>query len=241
MKLNEDSKLDTHNLSGAFDVLAVFFLAVFPDLLRSFMETNSTDAVSSSFNSLFLLLLVRSLQVSLPILLILKLRKVRWADYGFVKFRLLRDPLAALGLAVLGYITYYIFAYGLFFVGFDFSGDSDAFQSVTQDARIGIGTITLLILASCANGFAEEIAVRSYLLVRIGELCGSIVVGALLTTILFAAYHSYQGRYGIVSALAVGAVFASYFVITKQFWPIAIAHTLLDLVGFAGVLASDAA
>ncbi len=200
------------------------------------METNSTGAVSSSFNSLLSLLIVRSLQVSLPILLVLKLRNVRWADYGFVQFRPLRDPLASLGLAVLGYVTYCLFAYLLIFVGFDFSGDSDAFQSMTQDAQLGIGTITLVVLSSCANGFAEEIAMRSYLLVRISELCGSIVVAALLTTVLFAAYHSYQGRYGIVSALAVGAVFAAYFVVTKRFWPVAIAHALMDFIGLTAVL-----
>ena len=238
--MDENPKLNSRDLLGAFDILAIFCLAVLPDLFRSFMETSSTVAVSWPFNSLMLSLIVRSLQVSLPILLILKLRNVRWSDYGFVKFRPLRDPLAALGLAIMGYATYYFFAYGLLFAGFDFSGDADALQSMTQDAQFGIPALMLLILASCANGFAEEIAIRSYLLVRVGELCGSFVFAAIFTTLLFAAYHSYQGRYGIVSALAVGAVFATYFVITKRFWPIAIGHALMDVVGLAALLTPDA-
>ena len=204
------------------------------------METSSTAPVSRPFNSLMLSLIIRSLQVSLPILLVLKLRSVRWSDYGFVNFRLLRDPLTALGLAVVGYATYYFFAYGLLFAGFDFSSDPDALQKMAQDARFGIPAISLVILASCANGFAEEVAIRSYLLVRVGELCGSFVFAAIFTTILFAAYHSYQGRYGIVSALAIGAVFATYFLITKRFWPIAIAHALMDMVGLAVLLTPDA-
>ena len=238
--MNEQPKFERRRFSAWFDVVAILCLAVLPDILRSFVETNSTGAVSSSFNSLLLLLIVRSLQVSLPILLILNLRRVQWADYGFIKFRLIRDPLTALGLAILGYATYYLLAYSLLFSGFDFSGDADAFQSMTQDAELGLQTFILVIMASCANGFAEEIAIRSYLIVRIGELCGSLAVAAIFTTILFAAYHSYQGRYGIVSALAVGAVFAAYFVTTKRFWPIAIAHALMDLVGLAAVLAPNA-
>ena len=242
---NQDPKPEVHPLSGAFDVLAVFSLAVLPDLLHSFMatnfiSTNSSDAGSSSINSFLILLIVRSLQVSLPILLVLKLRNVRWSDYGFVKFRPLLDPLVAIGIAVLGYVTYYLYAYGLLFAGVDFSGDANAIGGMTQNAQLGIGTIALVVLSSCANGFAEEIAMRSYLLVRIGELCGSIVVAAVLTTILFAAYHSYQGRYGIVSALAIGAVFATYFVVTKRFWPVAIAHALMDIVGLAALLTQSA-
>lgn len=238
--LKQDLKLNLHYLLESFDVWAVFALAVLPDLVSSMMQATTTQAASSSFNSLLLLLIVRSLQVSLPILLILKLRKIRWADFGFVKLSLLRDLATGLGLAFLGYLAYYLLAYGLLLAGVDFSDDADALQSMTQDSRVGIGTIALLILCSCANGFAEEIAMRSYLLVRIGELSGSMVVGAALTTVLFAAYHSYQGRYGIVSAFAVGAVFATYFVVTKRFWPIAIAHALMDLGGFAALLVSEA-
>ena len=170
----------------------------------------------------------------------MKLRNVRWSDYGFVRFRLVRDPLAAMGVASLGYVTYYLLVIGLHFVGFDFSGDTNALQSMTQDAQLRIGAVSLVVLASCANGFAEEIAMRSYLLVRIGELSGSNKCAALLTTLLFAAYHSYQGRYGIVSALAIGSVFAGYFVITKRFWPLAMAHALLDIIGLVAILEPNA-
>lgn len=243
-QLNENSNhranLCQYFLRQYFDVVAIFCLAVLPDLIRSFIQTNSTGDTTTSFSTLLCFLVVRSLQVSLPILLVMRLRNVNWDDYGFCRFRPVLDPLVAIGIAVIGYGAYYASAVGLLYAGFDFSADSNALQSMTHETQFGFWTMGLVIASSFANGFAEELAIRSYLLVRIGELSGSFVAAAVATTILFAAYHSYQGRYGIVSALAIGATFATYFVITKRFWPVAIAHILMDIAGLTSVLTQNA-
>jgi len=237
--LNDKPKLN-HGLSlcpsAYFDVAAVFSLAVLPDLVRSFLITNSTGSAVSSFNLLLFLIIVRSLQVSIPILLIMKLRNVNWCDYGFLRVRFFWDILTALGLTALGYIAYYILAYALLLIGFDFSADANALPGMTQDAQLGIWSVLLVIVASFANGFAEELAIRSYLITRLNDLIGSPAFAAFITTILFAAYHSYQGRYGIVSALAVGAVFAIYFLKVKRFWPIVLAHAIMDFIPLVLIL-----
>lgn len=227
-------------LSSHFDVAAVFCLAVLPDLVRSFMATNSAGATTSSLDSLLWLLIVRSLQVSLPILVILKLRSVKWSDYGFLGFRPVWDTLVALGLVLAGYVAYYLLALSLLLIGFDFSADANALPGMMQEAQISVFSVLLVFAASCANGFAEELAIRSYLITRLGELTGSTMLAVVTTTILFAAYHSYQGRYGIVSALAVGSVFAIYFVTAKRFWPIAMAHAMMDFIPLVLMLNQDA-
>ena len=181
-----------------------------------------------AFNQLLVLLVARSIQVSLPILLIMQLRNVCWADYGFVSFRPLKDAAIALGLTVLCYFANYALVILLYNLGLDYSGDSNAIPRMTTEASISLASILLIMAASAANGFCEELAMRSYLITRLSELYGSKVVAVAATSVFFAAYHIYQGRYGVIFALVVGLILGTYFARTKRFWPIAIAHFLMD-------------
>jgi len=174
------------------------------------------------------MLVARSLQVSLPILLIMRLRKVRWADYGFVSFRPLHDIAIAIGLTLLCYFTYFALTTLIYNFGLDFSSDSDAIPQMTTEASISILSIFLILTASAANGFCEELAMRSYLLTRLSELCGSQVIAVVTTSMLFASYHIYQGRYGVILALVVGLILGTYFAKAKRIWPIVITHFLMD-------------
>ena len=191
-----------------------------------------------TFTQLLVLLIARSLQVSIPILLIMRLRNVRWADYGFVSFRPARDVLVGIGLTLLGYFSYYAVATLLYNLGVDFSGDYDAIPQITTEARISLVTIFLIMAASVANGFAEELAMRSYLLTRLAELVGSSVVAVLVTSVVFAAYHSYQGRYGVISTLMIGLVLGAYFAKTRRFWPVMIAHFIMDALPLTMIVAA---
>ena len=184
------------------------------------------------------MLIVRSLQVSLPILLIMKLRGVSWPKYGFVAFRPGRDTAIAIGLTLLCYFAYYAGSALLLYLGYDFRNDYDAIPDMTTQASISLGSIFLIMAASVANGFGEELAMRSYLLTRISELTGSKVGAVICTAILFAAYHSYQGRYGVISALMVGLVLGTYFAKTNRFWPIFITHFIMDAFPLTLIAAS---
>ena len=227
--MSNESKIDLW-LSPNFDILAVFCLGILPDLVRSFLVSSATVTHQYSLNTLLWMLIVRSLQVCLPILLIMKLRKVNWSAYGFLKVRPLWDTLMTLSLVVLAYAAYYLLAISLLVAGFDFSSDPNGLTKMTQSPYLGIGSILLVFAASCANGFAEELVMRSYLITRLRELNCSAFAAAIVTTVCFAAYHCYQGRYGIINAFAVGAVFSTYFVIRQRFWPIATAHALMDFI-----------
>ena len=90
-----------------------------------------------------------------------------------------------------------------------------------------------------ANGLAEELAIRSYLLTRLSEIIGSKAAAVILTSVLFAAYHSYQGRYGVLAAVMAGLVFGTYFAKTNRFWPIFIAHFIMDALPLTLIAASS--
>ena len=216
------------------DVIAIFCLAVLPHIARSlFMVLFPAAQATPSLNQLLAILIVGSLQISVPILLIMHLRKVRWADHGFVSFSPDKDILIAFGLTAASYIAYYVAVAGLFFFEQNYTSDANPFRTMSTEGASPYVTLILIFSASIANGFTEELAMRAYLIPRLSKLTGSDAVAVILTSALFAIYHMYQGRYGIISALLIGLIFGSYFVRTKRFWPIALAHIFMDIIPLA--------
>ena len=91
----------------------------------------------------------------------------------------------------------------------------------------------LLVAASIANGFAEELVIRTYLLSRLEALLKSTTLAVLITTAMFASYHIYQGMESAIGIFFLGLVYAIAFVRLRSLWPLAIAHAVTDMVGLA--------
>lgn len=92
----------------------------------------------------------------------------------------------------------------------------------------------VLILSAAGNGAAEEILVVGYLLVRLRQIGVPPTVALIGTAVLRGSYHLYQGFGGGVGNLAMGIVFALWWMRTRRLWPLIVAHTLLDVVAFLG-------
>lgn len=88
--------------------------------------------------------------------------------------------------------------------------------------------IPLILAGAAANGFAEELAMRSYLIPRIAQVSGSGVIAVLLTSLLFASYHLYHGPLDAISTLAIELVLGGYFLKFRRFWPIVAAHAMMN-------------
>jgi membrane protease YdiL (CAAX protease family) len=91
----------------------------------------------------------------------------------------------------------------------------------------------VLLLGSAANGFAEELVMRGYLFPRLERLLGSSFRSLIVTTLLFAAYHVYQGTAGVLSALSFGLVYGLAFWKLRRLWPLALGHAIADYAPFA--------
>lgn len=92
----------------------------------------------------------------------------------------------------------------------------------------------VLVLAAAGNGAAEEILVVGYLLIRLRQLGVSPAVALIGTALLRGSYHLYQGFGGGLGNLAMGILFALWWMRTRRLWPLILAHTLLDVVAFLG-------
>jgi membrane protease YdiL (CAAX protease family) len=82
-----------------------------------------------------------------------------------------------------------------------------------------------------ANGFAEELVTRAYLITRLERLLKSGLQAVALSALLFASYHVYYGFGGwLIYVLVLGLVFGGLYLLLRRVWPLALAHMLINVV-----------
>lgn len=98
-------------------------------------------------------------------------------------------------------------------------------------------TIPVLVLAALANGFLEEVVVVGYLAERLKDLRWGVAAIIVVSALLRGSYHLYQGPGMAIGNVAMGVLFAWYYL--RPSWgrrvlPLVVAHTLIDVVAFVG-------
>jgi membrane protease YdiL (CAAX protease family) len=211
------------------EVSAVLALGVFPDLWFVASGWLWPDPAEQPFAYLYWSLIVRSLQVSLPVLWIIARCGEPWQTFGVV-FPRWRDAGYTI-LAVLAAEIADALYWGVVYRAVPaetLARDNEMWSTMFPPAETA-AYVALVVTASLANGFAEELVMRGYLIPRLERLLGSAWSSIGLTAILFAAYHLYQGWLGAGGALIMGIVFGAMFWKVRRLWPFALAHALIDI------------
>jgi membrane protease YdiL (CAAX protease family) len=92
----------------------------------------------------------------------------------------------------------------------------------------------ILALMSIAIGVGEEFAMRGYLIPRLEQLFHSSVKSIVVSSLIFASYHLYQGIGATIWIFFVGLAFGCAFCWLRRIWPLVIAHALMDFVALSG-------
>lgn len=200
-----------------YAVLAVLCLAVLPDFFNAFVVWMGWVQPPTSFWFTGASLIIRSVKVTVPVLLIAALMHVEWRSLGLVKFVWIPDILFGLGVWVFGLGVYYAVA-TLLPVG------SIPVSQRAAEPR----NLLLVVAAACANGFAEEFVLRGYLLTRLERLLKSTWLALGITSVLFASYHLYQGVGPTLGVVAIGLVYGGAFCLCRRIWPVAIGHAITN-------------
>ncbi|GMA32813.1 CPBP family intramembrane glutamic endopeptidase [Litorihabitans aurantiacus] len=98
-------------------------------------------------------------------------------------------------------------------------------------------TVPVLILAALANGFLEEVVVVGYLAERLRDLRWGVAAIIVASSLLRGSYHLYQGPGMAIGNVAMGVLFAWYYLVPRwggRVMPLVVAHTLIDVVAFVG-------
>ncbi|KAA8969815.1 type II CAAX endopeptidase family protein [Mycobacterium sp.] len=94
--------------------------------------------------------------------------------------------------------------------------------------------IPMLVTIAFANGWAEEIIVVGYLLIRLRQLGMHDGTALVWSSLLRGFYHLYQGFGAGLGNAVMGLVFGHRWQRTGRLWPLVIAHGLIDTVAFVG-------
>jgi membrane protease YdiL (CAAX protease family) len=87
----------------------------------------------------------------------------------------------------------------------------------------------MMVIKLGANAFAEELVVRAYLITRLEVLLRSRAFAVLVSSVLFASYHLYQGVYDSLFVLFLGLAFGFAYLGVRRVWPLAIGHMLFGI------------
>ena len=232
---NEDSEPDIpqalpRTVPTIVEIAVVFLLAVLPDVYSSLLFC--FEPTTSSFAAIHLWMIVRALQVSAPVLLMIHLPGGHWQKHCLGDRLRPVDAVIAAALVVTGYFAGDVVSDAMIHMRIDvYSDDSNPFlgEQLPHSKLLLFLTITV---SGIANGFAEELVMRSWLIPKLEEVMKASVAAVGITSLFFAVYHLYQGFAGASMILGIGIVFGAYFVCFRRFWPLVIAHAAMDVIPY---------
>ncbi|RLD21646.1 MAG: hypothetical protein DRI69_03485 [Bacteroidetes bacterium] len=90
-------------------------------------------------------------------------------------------------------------------------------------------------IVSLSAGFCEEIVFRGFLITYLMALFASssygVLIAIVLSTLIFAVLHAYQGWLAILKIALLTFMFGVIFVMTGSLWPVIILHFAVDFIG----------
>lgn len=212
-----------------FEVFAVLCLSVIPALFSAVWSFRFPRGPAHPFAYTETYFVTWMLQLAMPVLIIIKRRQEPWSQFGIVRFSWLGD--IGLALATWMGLTWASLAVARLIPPTVLG----LLPSIADRAPRppGIASFMLLVLGSLATGFGEELVMRGYLLSQLERLLKSTWQALMITTLLFASYHCYQGVRGVASTMATGLVMGGMFCMTRRLWPVCLAHALNNfMAGF---------
>lgn len=147
---------------------------------------------------------------------------------GWTRAHALRE--VALGLILFIPVTATLGALAAGLQGLGLSLPKHTLEALTpgRGPQTVLAVVLVLVVA-----IAEETIFRGYVLYRLREASGSTVLAVLLSTILFALGHGYEGAAGMILAGWLGLVFALVYLWRKNLAAPVAMHFCQDLVAIA--------
>lgn len=96
------------------------------------------------------------------------------------------------------------------------------FKFIEHGSHMAVLTLCLV------NPIFEELVVTGCVMGILERHGASVAIAT--STFLRLAYHTYQGPISAVSILPTGLLFASFFWLKRDLWPLIVAHMFLDLI-----------
>ena len=205
------------------EVIAVLCLAYVPPLVASIATVATGRPRTESSHYREFLQIVFAAEVSMPLLVIMALSRDPWSLFGIVRPKWIVDILGGIAIYLVARMAHSVVGTLLPSATFGARGHLPIAHQATPGNMLEFLLLSASIAASC---FSQELVMRGYLIARLERLLGSTLVAVLVTTVLFATLHMYQGGSGVVATAAMGLVYAVSFCLCRRLWPIFLAHAI---------------
>jgi membrane protease YdiL (CAAX protease family) len=205
------------------EVIAILFLAYIPSIVPALADVLvwRSPRGQSPWLYHYVLLIVQSLEISLPLLVILALSGEPWKAFGIVRPNWIIDILLAFVVTVVASSAYRLV---IALLPTSYLHSLLDAHSVHRAAATGVFGVLMLVVGQACVGFSEEFVNRAYFITRFERLFSSTWLAVVVSTALFASCHMYQGVLGTISAATMGLVFAIAYCWTRRLWPLCVAH-----------------
>jgi membrane protease YdiL (CAAX protease family) len=162
-------------------------------------------------------------------ILILGVLFLRARDWNLERIGLrpsVRDSLVGVGLNIASYLGYA----ALFLLMVNLWPAIVHPVSATNLVAKGID-LPLILAVSLVNPLFEEGFLCGYVMTVLKARRG-VLTAINVSVAIRLFYHLYQGPLGVLSITPLGLIFAYWYARTGRLWPLVVAHSLADLVGF---------
>ncbi|MCK6461913.1 MAG: CPBP family intramembrane metalloprotease [Planctomycetes bacterium] len=202
------------------EIGVVLCLAWLPHLVNAHFADPAADR---AFFGGMVLLAVVSVQIAVPLLYIMHRSGEPWSKFGVVRPR----PVDLVGGAVLLGALYVLDPVFWVFIGT--FGTWDPPRTSFPDPS-SVADFVILLPAILVAAFAEELAMRAYMIPRLRELGLNWVSALLISSAFFASYHLYQGAASTAYIFLLGLVYGAVFLLSPRLWPLTVAHTMQNVL-----------
>lgn len=194
--IQTNEEIGQRNLREVSIFLIIAFISLFGPAIFSYTE-------SCSFLIMALITMVRNLGLTTLVFFILKARGEPLDSIGWTSRDLKKKILIGFLLFPLFYFSVALVLDLSTWLGLNHLEDMPSSLTPHNFWEILLGFLLVLVVA-----LAEEIIFRGYLLKRFQEITQSTTLGVLLSTLLFALGHGYEGSAGMVTVGYIGLVFS---------------------------------
>ena len=217
----------------SLEMIAVLAVAWFPYFAYGILPDLYASETPDSFVSYSIWSIVSCISISTVVAYIMYRSKLPWAAFGITRPRWIRDFfLGILVWLITAFVAGTLYAIAATAVGTEevVSFTETSYQFARASEALDYA---LILLFSFAVGLSEELAMRSYLIPRLEFLLNSTWKSILISSLLFASYHLYQGFGAAVVIFIVGISLGCAFCWLRRLWPLVWAHALMDVIAFS--------
>jgi membrane protease YdiL (CAAX protease family) len=129
---------------------------------------------------------------------------------------------------ILAFVVQFVFGFAVVFTYY--MENHEVLNIASQNIEFLKSNITVwYLLFIIVNAFYEELIFRGYLITEIENL-KNIQLAALVSVVLEASCHLYQGVYAVGGVALDFLIFTLYYIKSRRIMPIILAHMFIDLI-----------